>query len=70
MCREKRAPKKGARVRRTSWEEGKSGKEQGVYWPPGMQHVLGWRKGEDGVGGKAGQTEMPGGWLNNTGFDE
>lgn len=32
--------------------------------------MLGWRKGEDGVGGKAGQTEMPGGWLNNTGFDE
>ena len=26
--------------------------------------------GGDGVGGRAEQTKMPGGWLNNTGFDE
>lgn len=64
-CKERKSSRKRGTHR------GKTGgKQLGVYWPPGMYHVLRWEGGCNGVGGRAEQTKMPGGWLNNTGFDE
>lgn len=65
-ARKKRAPEKGGPT---------EARQEGSNWECiGLQGCTmcwgGRRGGRDGVGGRAEQTKMPGGWLNNTGFDE